>query len=256
MEIIENYDTLLATLALTMGASWASGINLYAALLVLGLGGMTGSIDLPPDLAMLANPLVVGAAGIMYVVEFVVDKVPGVDSAWDGLQTFVRIPAGALLAAGAVGDVSPAMEIATGVMGGSLAATSHFTKAGTRALINTSPEPVTNWGASLTEDLAVFGGLWVALNHPLVFLVLLVLFVAMAIWLLPRIWRLLKAIFRKIGGWLGLGDGGKAAAAAADPGPDNPRDIAEQIVALQKLHAAGTLSDDEFEQGKNRLLKG
>jgi len=252
---MEGYDALLGTIALTMGASWASGINLYAALLVLGMGGMTGGIDLPPDLALLANPLVVGAAGVMYLVEFVVDKVPGIDSAWDGLSTFIRIPAGALLAAGAVGDVSPVMEVATGIMGGGMAATSHFTKAGTRALINTSPEPVTNWGASITEDLAVFGGLWVALNNPALFLVLLVVFIGLVIWLLPKIWRLLMAIFRKIGSWLGLVDKPTLEPAlASGPTATANSTIADQISSLQQLHDAGTLSDAEFEQAKKRLL--
>ena len=253
---MENYDAILGTLALTMGASWASGINLYAALLVLGLGGLTGSIDLPPDLELLANPLIVGAAGVMYLVEFVVDKVPGVDSAWDGLQTFVRIPAGALLAAGAVGDVSPVMEVATGLMGGSLAATSHFTKAGTRALINTSPEPVTNWSASLAEDLAVFGGLWIALNNPVLFLVLLAVFIVLVIWLLPKIWRLLKAIFRKLGSWLGLVKRGAPQPTLEREASPVVGDIVGQISSLQKLHQSGGLTDSEFEQAKQRLLGG
>lgn len=201
---MENYDALLATLALTMGASWASGINLYAALLVLGLGGATGNIDLPPALQMLQDPLVIGAAGLMYAVEFFADKIPGVDSGWDTLHTFVRIPAGALLAAGAVGDVTPAIEISAGILGGGLAATSHATKAGSRLLINTSPEPFTNWGASFTEDLMVFGGLWAALNYPLVFLGFLILFLLMVIWMLPKLWRLIKRVFRTVGEWLGL----------------------------------------------------
>lgn len=199
---MESYEALLATIALTMGASWASGVNLYAAMLVLGFSGITGSIDLPPDLEVLQHPLVIGAAAIMYLVEFVVDKVPGVDSAWDSLSTFIRIPAGALLAAGAVGDVSLPMEVAAGLLGGGVAATSHFTKAGTRALINTSPEPFSNWGASLIEDIAVLGGLWLALDNPVVFLVALALFFALAIWLLPKIWRLIRAILRRIGSWL------------------------------------------------------
>jgi hypothetical protein len=259
---MESYEGIMATLALTMGASWASGINLYAALLVLGIGGTTGAIDLPPDLELLANPLVFGAAGIMYLVEFVVDKIPGVDSAWDGLSTFIRIPAGAMLAAGAVGDVTPALEVASGLMGASLAATSHATKAGTRALINTSPEPFSNWGASLTEDVAVLGGLWVALNHPVIFLCLLVVFIVFAIWLLPRIWRLLKAILRKIGGWLGLVD--KNSPDEEVPvmtekipdkgGGESSGNIADQLAALQKLRDAGTLTDEEFQQGKKRLL--
>ncbi|MCX2982294.1 DUF4126 domain-containing protein [Halieaceae bacterium IMCC14734] len=201
---MENYDALLATLALTMGASWASGINLYAALLVLGLGGATGNIELPPALEVLQNPLVIGAAGLMYAVEFFADKIPGVDSAWDTLHTFVRIPAGALLAAGSVGDVTPAIEISAGILGGGLAATSHATKAGSRLLINTSPEPFTNWGASFTEDFMVFGGLWAALNYPLVFLGFLIVFLLMVIWMLPKLWRLIKTVFRTVGEWLGL----------------------------------------------------
>ena len=127
---MDHYQTLVQTIALTAGASWASGINLYAVLLVLGLAGATGGIVLPEDLQVLQNPLVIGAAGLMYCVEFFADKTPGVDTAWDGLHTFVRIPAGALLAAGAVGDMSPAAGIVAGILGGGLAATSHATKAG------------------------------------------------------------------------------------------------------------------------------
>ena len=203
---MEQYDALLATLALTMGASWASGINLYAALLILGIGGATGNIDLPTDLQVLSDPMVILAAGAMYLVEFFVDKTPGVDTGWDTLHTLVRIPAGAMLAAGAVGDVSPALEIAAGIMGGSLATVSHATKAGTRAVINTSPEPFTNWGASLLEDVAVIAGLWAALTHPLDFLCLLVLFIVFAIWLLPKLWRAIKAILRAIGRFFGRVD--------------------------------------------------
>jgi len=203
---MESYEALLATLALTMGVSWASGINLYAALLVLGLGGASGNIDLPPDLEVLQSPLVMLAAGLMYFVEFFVDKTPGADTAWDTLHTFIRIPAGAILAAGAVGDVTPALAIAAGIMGGSLSATSHATKAGTRLLINTSPEPFSNWTASVSEDLLVVGGLWAALNHPILFLALLVVFVALVIYLLPKIWRLVKTIVVKIGEFVGLVD--------------------------------------------------
>jgi len=203
---MESYEALLATLALTMGVSWASGINLYAALLVLGLGGASGNISLPPDLEVLQSPLVMLAAGLMYFVEFFVDKTPGADTAWDTLHTFIRIPAGAILAAGAVGDVTPALAIAAGIMGGSLSATSHATKAGTRLLINTSPEPFSNWTASISEDLLVVGGLWAALNHPIIFLVLLVVFVALVIYLLPKIWRLVKTIVVKIGEFIGLVD--------------------------------------------------
>ena len=195
---MENHETLMATLALTMGASWASGINLYAVLLVLGLGSATGNITLPNELAVLAHPGVIGAAAIMYLVEFFADKIPGFDSLWDAIHTFVRIPAGAMLAAGAVGDVSTGMEIAAGILGGGAAATSHATKAGTRMMINTSPEPVTNWTASVSEDFLVLGGLWAALNHPLIFLGLFTVFIGLAIWLLPKLWRLIKSLFQKL----------------------------------------------------------
>jgi hypothetical protein len=187
-------DHLTQILALTLGVGWASGINLYAAMSMLGIAGATGNIALPPDLIVLQNPLVIGAAAFMYCVEFFVDKTPGADSAWDALHTFIRIPAGALLAAGAVGEVTPALQIAAGLLGGGLATTSHVAKTGSRLLINTSPEPVTNWTASVAEDVAVFGGLWAALYHPWLFLALFALFVALLAWLLPKIWRGLRRI--------------------------------------------------------------
>lgn len=191
-------------IALSMGAAWASGINLYATIFMLGYLGITGNIVLPDELQILTDPMVMAAAGFMYCVEFFADKIPGVDSGWDTMHTFIRIPAGAMLAAGAVGDVSAAAELSAALLGGTLAAGSHATKAGGRLLINTSPEPVTNWGASISEDLLVIAGLWTALHHPVLFLIMLVVFVALMIWLLPRLWRLLKAIFSKVGRWLGL----------------------------------------------------
>lgn len=191
-------------IALSMGAAWASGINLYATIFMLGYMGMTGNIVLPDELQILTDPMVMAAAGFMYCVEFFADKIPGVDSGWDTMHTFIRIPAGAMLAAGAVGDVSPAVELTAALLGGTLAAGSHATKAGSRLLINTSPEPVTNWGASISEDLLVIAGLWTALHHPVLFLIALGVFIVLMIWLLPRLWRLLKAIFQKVGAWLGL----------------------------------------------------
>lgn len=192
------------TIALTMGVAWASGINLYAAILMLGFMGTTGNIDLPPGLEILMDPMVMVAAGFMYCVEFFADKVPGVDTGWDGIHTFIRIPAGAVLAAGAIGDVGPAAQLAAGMVGGALATGSHVTKAGTRVLINTSPEPVTNWFASVGEDVAVILGLWTALYNPVLFLVLLALFILLMIWLLPKIWRGIKRVFQfireKLGG--------------------------------------------------------
>lgn len=190
---------LTQTLALTLGSSWASGINLYAAVLVLGLLGAAGVVDLPPGLDLLSDPRVLMAAAAMYLVEFFTDKVPGVDTAWDGLHTFIRIPAGAMMAAGAVGDVGPGLEMVAALLGGGVAAASHATKAGTRVLINTSPEPFTNWTASVSEDLGVVGGLVLAVTHPAVFLVLLAIFFILLIWLLPKLWRGIKRVFGAVG---------------------------------------------------------
>lgn len=198
---MDSLDSLISLVAITMGVGWASGINLYAAVLMLGLMSNLGHIQLPAELQVVADPMVLMAAGFMYCVEFFADKVPGVDTSWDGLHTFVRIPAGAMLAAAAVGDISPAVEIAAGLMGGSLAAGSHALKAGSRVMINTSPEPFSNWVASIGEDLVVLGGLWAALYNPALFLVGLALFVIMLIWLLPKLWRAIKGVARLITGW-------------------------------------------------------
>ncbi len=190
-------DTI-SIIALTMGTAWASGINLYATIFMLGYLGSTGNIDLPPDLMVVTDPLVMTSAGLMYCVEFFADKTPGVDTAWDALHTFIRIPLGAVLAMGAVGDMTPAVELAAFIVGGSLAGATHATKAGSRIVINSSPEPVTNWTASIGEDLLVVAGLWTALNHPVLFLVALVIFIGLMIWLLPKIWRGIKRIFNSI----------------------------------------------------------
>ena len=204
--MMDALDHITATLALTMGLAWASGINLYATLLTLGFLANSGNINLPPDLQIVANPLVMGAAGIMYFIEFFADKTPGVDTGWDAIHTFIRIPAGAMLAAGAVGDLNPAVEIAAALLGGSLAAGSHATKAGSRVLINTSPEPFSNWVASVSEDIAVVGGVWASINHPVIFLVGLVIFIILMIWVLPRIWVSVKKVFRFISAWFRKAD--------------------------------------------------
>lgn len=207
------------TIAMTMGIAWASGINLYAAVFMLGYLGMTGNIQLPPDLMVLSDPLVLAAAGFMYCVEFFADKTPGVDTGWDAIHTFIRIPAGAILAAGAIGDVSPAAQLAAGLIGGAMAAGSHLTKAGTRVLINTSPEPFTNWMASITEDVVVFAGLWAALHHPVLFLVLLALFIAVMVWLLPRLMRAVRKLF----GFIARLFGRKSAGTSEPPPPSHPQ---------------------------------
>lgn len=153
-------DSLSTLLALTLGVAWASGINLYAAVLALGLAGTTGYADLPSGLELVENPFVIAAAAVMYLVEFFADKISGVDTGWDALHTFICLPAGALLAYGMVGGQGPVMEALAGLAGGGLAASTHAVKAGGRALINTSPEPFSNWAASITEDIGVFGGVW------------------------------------------------------------------------------------------------
>ncbi|EIC30248.1 MULTISPECIES: DUF4126 domain-containing protein [Methylomicrobium] len=202
---MDSLNQITATLAMTMGLAWASGINLYATLLALGFLANSGNIALPPDLQVVANPAVMLAAGLMYCVEFFADKTPGVDTGWDAIHTFIRIPAGAMLAAGAVGELNPAVELAAAIVGGGMAAGSHMTKAGSRVLINTSPEPFSNWAASVGEDMAVVAGVWAALRHPLVFLVALVLFIALMVWLLPKLWNGIKKVFRAIARFFGSG---------------------------------------------------
>ncbi len=181
-------------IALSMGVAWASGINLYAAVFMLGYLGATGNITLPPDLLVVTDPLVMTTAGLMYCVEFFADKTPGVDTAWDSVHTFIRIPLGAVLAMSAIGETTPAVELAAFLVGGSLTAATHATKTGGRAVINTSPEPVSNWTASVGEDILVITGIWTALNHPWIFVGFLVLFILLMIWLLPKIYRVLKGI--------------------------------------------------------------
>lgn len=212
-------------IALTLGVAWASGINLYAAILVLGIMGSGGYTQLPESLTVLQDPLVLMAAGTMYFVEFFADKIPGVDSGWDAIHTFIRIPAGAMLAVGAAQglEINQAAELAAALLGGSLAATSHLTKASTRLVINASPEPVSNWTASFAEDFAVIGGLWAALNYPLAFVAFIVLFVLFAIWLLPKLWRTLKRVVATIRGWFG-----KKLAVAEDGEPVN--NIIENLI--------------------------
>ena len=201
---MEHLDEIIKTLSMTMGAAWASGINLYATLLVLGIMGTTGNIVLPENLHILMDPMVMGAAGMMYFVEFIADKTPGVDTGWDAIHTFIRIPAGVMLAAGAVGEVNTGVAVAAAILGGGLAAGSHAAKAGSRVLINTSPEPFSNWTASILEDVVVVGGIWTSLTHPGIFIVLLVIFILFLIWLIPKLWQGIKKVASVLGRWLGI----------------------------------------------------
>ena len=191
---------VLAAIAVALGAGWASGLNAYAAVLVLGAAQRLGLVALPHDLQVLASPWVMGVAAILFALNFFADKIPYIDSINDMLQTFVRVPAGALLAYGAAGGLSPEVAVIAGLLGGTLAAGTHVAKTGTRALINTSPEPFSNIAASFAEDISVIGGLALAIAHPITFLCLLALFVALLIWLLPKLVRLALVPFRRLAG--------------------------------------------------------
>ncbi len=201
-----------ALMTLALGAAWASGLNLYAAAATLGILGATGQMDLPPDMQILAHPAMIGVAALLYCVEFFVDKLPGIDSTWDAIHSFIRIPAGAVLAAAAMGDVGFGAQALAFLLGGGVAAATHAVKAGSRIMINTSPEPFTNWGASVTEDGLAIGGISLAVFHPVGFLMLFAGFVAFAVWVLPRIVRGIKGLWRSL-------RGAKAISVAADVTP-------------------------------------
>lgn len=253
---MENYKEIVETISLTMGVSWASGINLYATLLILGLGAANEMITLPPALEVLSNPMVIGAAALMYFIEFIADKIPGVDTGWDGLHTFVRIPAGAMLAAGAIGEVAPAMEITAAILGGTMAASTHATKAGSRVLINSSPEPFSNWGASISEDLMVMGGIWAALNYPFLFIVCLVLFIILLIWLLPKLWAGVKKVFGFLGRILGFSRQEYAPKSTSLISKKSQNDdVFDQLTKLKKLLEDGVLTQDEFDEQKRKILQ-
>lgn len=185
----------VTTIAMAAGLGWASGMRLYAVLFFLGILQHAGIYDLPGDLQVLAHQTVMVISGFLFFVEFLADKIPAFDSLWDALQTFIRIPGGALLAAAAVAGGDPALGVAAGLLGGAMAAGSHLTKSGSRALINASPEPFSNWAASFSEDALALAGLWAALKYPLAFLTLLALFILCALWLLPRLWRGMRRVF-------------------------------------------------------------
>lgn len=188
----------IEALSLAMGTAWTSGINLYATIATLGIARQLELIQLPHNLEVLAHPVVIAVAAIMYFIEFFADKVPYFDSGWDAIHTFIRVPAGAVLAARAMGDMNPALELAAMLAGGSIALAAHGTKATTRLAINASPEPFTNWAASITEDVAVLGGIWVIFNHPILMIIFVVAFVGLGVWLVPKIFRLAKRGFQAL----------------------------------------------------------
>lgn len=189
----------ISTLALASGLSWASGLRLYLTVFAVGMMAKFGVITLPDSLAILTHPGVIAASGLLSVIEFLADKIPYIDSVWDSIHTFIRIPAGALLAMGAMNTSDPAIVAIAGLLGGSLAGATHITKAGSRALINTSPEPVTNIATSFGEESALITGGWLVFAHPMVFLGALVLFILIMIWLIPKVWRGIQSVLGNIG---------------------------------------------------------
>lgn len=182
----------IEALSLAMGIAWTSGINLYATVAALGIAGRAELVHLPQNLEVLSHPAVIAIACVMYLIEFFADKVPYVDSGWDVLHTFIRVPAGAILAARSLGDMSPALELAALLAGGSIALAAHGAKATTRLAINASPEPFSNWAASFTEDVAVLGSIWMIFNHPIIMIGLILIFLALLVWLVPKVFRVAK----------------------------------------------------------------
>jgi Domain of unknown function (DUF4126) len=205
---------LTALLALAAALGWASGLRLYAVLFIVGLAGFNGWIELPRGLHLLQHPVMLLASGAMLAVEFLADKIPGLDSVWDLLHAIVRIPGGAALAAAVFGADDATMAAVAGVLGGTLAATSYAGKATTRAAANTSPEPFSNLALSLLEDGLVVAAIWLATQHPLVFAVVLVIVVLLTLWLIHTLFRFLRAVTRRLTGWF---------MPAADPTIDRPR---------------------------------
>lgn len=189
---------LISNLALAGGLSWASGLRLYITVFAVGMMNKFGYIQLPATLDILSNPIVIAVAGLLAVIEFLADKIPYVDTMWDSIQTFIRIPAGALLAMGAINTSDPVIATIAALLGASLAGATHATKAGSRALINTSPEPVSNIAASFGEEGALITGGWLMFAHPAVFIGILCGFIVLLFWLLPKVWRGVKMVLVKL----------------------------------------------------------
>ncbi len=187
----------LTTLGIAMGSAWFSGINLYATVVTLGLLQKFTFVKLPGEMSMLSNSWVLGAAGVMYAIEFFADKIPAVDSAWDAVHTFIRVPAGAIMAAASFADFDPTVKTIAMLVGGGVALGSHGLKASTRLAANASPEPVSNIALSLGEDIFTFAGAALLAFHPIVMLVVVVLLLILAIWLIPKIFRALKRMMNK-----------------------------------------------------------
>jgi Domain of unknown function (DUF4126) len=188
-----NLDTT-QLIALAAALGWASGLRLYAVVFLTGLAGWLGWVLLPAGLHVLQHPVVLVASGLMVAVEFFADKIPGLDSVWDAIHTFIRIPAGMALAAGVFGGDSAVWTTIAALLGGTLAATSHAAKATTRAAVNTSPEPFSNIGLSLFGDAAVPAMLWLALSHPAWFFVALLVALTLMVTVTALLFKFLRTM--------------------------------------------------------------
>jgi hypothetical protein len=190
--------SLISTIALAMGVSWTSGINLYASVATLGLLSRFAGLQLPGELDVVTNWWVIGIASALYCVEFLADKVPWIDSTWDLIHTFIRVPAGAILAATAFGDFDRSIQFIALLLGGSLALSSHGTKAATRAILNTSPEPVSNIVASVVEDAVAIGSMVVAVFVPVLLFIIVAAGLFISWLILPRIIRFFQRVGRSL----------------------------------------------------------
>ncbi|HEX8396507.1 MAG TPA: DUF4126 domain-containing protein [Pyrinomonadaceae bacterium] len=198
----------LSTLSLALGSAWTSGINLYATVFILGLFQKIGLAKLPGGLDVLDNWWVIGIAAFIYSIEFVADKVPYVDSVWDVVHTFIRVPAGALLAYAAVGDLDQTTQILAFLFGGGVALSSHGTKATARAFANLSPEPVSNWFLSIVEDIIAFTGAILAVFAPILIGIIVLVFLVIFFMILPRVVRTMRRMFRAVAAFFGNGKKG------------------------------------------------
>jgi len=187
-----------STLSLALGTAWTSGINLYATVSVLGLLQKFGSVKLPGGLDVLDNWWIIGVAGGLYLVEFVADKVPYVDSVWDVVHTFIRVPAGAVVAYAATAEMDPGISTIATLIGGGLAFSSHGMKSALRVGANMSPEPVSNWLLSLVEDVIAFVGSILAVFAPVIIAVVLVIFLIFFVWFFPKVFRAVRRLFRAV----------------------------------------------------------
>jgi hypothetical protein len=190
-----------STLSLALGSAWTSGINLYATVTVLGLLQKFGAAKLPGGLDVLDNWWIIGVAGGLYIVEFFADKIPYVDSVWDVVHTFIRVPAGAIVAYAATNQLDPSIYVPAALLGGGLAFSSHGTKSALRIGANLSPEPVSNWALSLIEDVVAIGGAVLAVFAPVAIAVILVVFIFFFGWFFPKVVRAVKRLFRAAAGF-------------------------------------------------------